>query len=50
MMEDLIMELVTAVGEEDKAGAYEQLERLGIDRKTADEMAGYFYGEVRTCA
>ncbi len=43
MLQDLIMELLTAVDEDDKEKAYQRLERVGIDRKTADEMAAHYY-------
>ncbi len=43
MLQDLIMELLTAVDEDDKEDAYRRLEQVGVDRKTADEMAAHYY-------
>ena len=43
MMLDLIMELVAACDNKDKERAYRKLERVGVDRVTADEMAAEFY-------
>lgn len=43
MLQDLIMELLTAADEGEKKEAYRRLERVGIDRKTADEMAAHYY-------
>lgn len=43
MLLDLIMELLTAVDEDDKEEAYRKLEQVGIDRKTADDMAAHYY-------
>ena len=39
MMGELIMDLLTAGCRQDKERAYRNLERAGIDRKTADMMA-----------
>lgn len=43
MLQDLIMELLTAGDKEEKEKAYQRLERVGIDCKTADELAAHFY-------
>lgn len=43
MLEDLIMELLTAADEDEKKEAYRRLEQVGIDKKTADEMAAHYY-------
>lgn len=43
MLEDLIMELLTAADEDEKKEAYRRLELVGIDKKTADEMAAHYY-------
>lgn len=40
---ELIMELLTAGDEQEKARAYHKLERAGIDRQTADSMAAEYY-------
>ena len=45
MMGELIMALLTAGCRQDKERAYRNLERAGIDRKTADMMAAEFYKE-----
>ena len=47
MLQDLITELLIAVDEDDKEEAYRRLEQVGIDRRTADEMAAHHYKEVR---
>lgn len=43
MLQDLITELLIAVDEDDKEEAYRRLEQIGIDRRTADEMAAHYY-------
>lgn len=43
MLMDLVMELVTATDEKDKERAYRKLERVGVDRITADIMAAEFW-------
>ena len=43
MMMDLVMELLTAADDSDRREAYCRLERIGIDRYTADCMAEEFY-------
>ena len=50
MLQELIMELVTAADEGDRDDAYERMEQMGVDRKTADEMVSYFTEGVRACA
>lgn len=45
MLMDLVMELVTATDEKDKERAYRKLEKVGVDRKTADIMAAEFWKE-----
>lgn len=46
MLMELVMDLVTAVELQDKERAYRRLERMGVDRKTANEMAAEFYKGV----
>lgn len=43
MLQDLIMGLLEAVDEDDRKEAYRRLERMGVDRETADEMAAHYY-------
>ena len=45
MLMDLVMALVEAVDPKDKEKAYRKLERVGVDRITADAMAAEFYEE-----
>lgn len=45
MLMDLVMELVEAVDPKDKEKAYRKLEKVGVDRRTADVMAAEFYKE-----
>ena len=45
MLMDLVMALVEAVDQKDKEKAYRKLEKVGVDRKTADIMAAEFYKE-----
>ncbi len=45
MLQDLIMELVIAVTPKAKERAYRNLERVGVDRITADIMAAEFNNE-----
>ncbi len=47
MLSDLIMELVTATDNHDKERAYRRLERVGVDRISADVMALEFSGETK---
>lgn len=47
MLMDLVMELVEAVDPKDKEKAYRKLERVGVDRTTADVMAAEFYKEEK---
>lgn len=47
MLMDLVMELVEAVDPKDKEKAYRKLEKVGVDRRTADVMAAEFYKEVK---
>lgn len=43
MLEELIMNLLTAGDDRDRERAYRKFERAGIDRKTADGMAAEYY-------
>ena len=43
---DLLMNLIEAVDPKEKERAYKNLERVGVDRITADVMAAEFYKEV----
>ena len=45
MLGDLIMNLLIAVDEKEKERAYRQLEKVGVDRASADAMAAEFYQE-----
>lgn len=45
MLMDLVMELVAATDKKDKERAYRKLEKLGVDRITADVMAAEFWKE-----
>ena len=45
MLMDLVMNLVMAVDKRDRERAYRALERVGVDRRTADVMAAEFYKE-----
>lgn len=45
MLTDLVMELVTAADPKDRERAYRNLEKAGIDRRAADEMAAEFTGK-----
>lgn len=47
MLSDLIMELVTATEKQDKERAYRRLERVGVDRISADAMAREFSREMK---
>ena len=47
MLMDLVMELVEAVDPKDKEKAYSKLEKVGVDRRTADVMAAEFYEEEK---
>ena len=42
MLMDLVMDLVIAVDPKEKERAYKRLERVGVDRATADVMASEF--------
>ena len=42
MLMDLVMELVIAVDPKDREKAYRNLEKVGVDRRTADVMASEF--------
>lgn len=42
MLMDLIMNLVAAACKEDKERAYRALEKVGVDRRSADIMAAEF--------
>ena len=44
MLIDFIMNLLEAVSPEDKEKAYRNLERIGVDRITADVIAAEFCG------
>ena len=43
MLYELIMLLLTAGDAEEKEKAYRKLERVGVDRRTADVMAEEYY-------
>lgn len=45
MLMDLIMDLLEASTKKEKEQAYRRLERVGVDKKTADIMAAEFYKE-----
>lgn len=45
MLMELVMALVEAVDPKDKEKAYRNLEKVGVDRRTADVMAAEFYKE-----
>jgi hypothetical protein len=47
MLMDLVMELVTATDEKDKERAYRKLEKVGVDRITADIMAAEFWKDEK---
>ncbi len=42
MLTEMIMDLVTAADPEDKERMYRRLEKIGVDRRTADIMAAEF--------
>lgn len=43
MLFDLIMDLLTAGDKKEKERAYRRLEKVGVDRMTADVLAAEFY-------
>ena len=43
MLIDLVMDLVAAVEPKEKERAYRRLERVGVDRVSADVMAAEFW-------
>lgn len=45
MLFELIMDLLTAGDAFEKEQAYRRLEKVGVDRRTADVMAAEFYIE-----
>lgn len=45
MLMDLVMELLTATDDKDKERVYRKLEKVGVDRITADIMAAEFWKE-----
>lgn len=45
MLFDLIMDLLTAGDVKEKERAYRRLEKVGVDRVSADVMAAEFYKE-----
>lgn len=45
MLFDLIMDLLTAGDAKEKEKAYRRLEKVGMDRMTADTLAKEFYKE-----
>lgn len=47
MLNEYIMELVTASEAKDRERTYRKLERIGVDRASADEMASYFILEEK---
>lgn len=42
---EMVMDLVTATDPKDRERAYRNLEKVGVDRQTADEMAAEFTGK-----
>lgn len=47
MLEDLIFALLEATTTKEKERAYKRLERVGVDRISADQMAKEFYSEYK---
>jgi len=47
MLMDLVMALVAAGDQKEKERAYRNLEKVGVDRITADVMAAEFYKEEK---
>ena len=47
MLMNLVMALVEAIEPKEKGKAYRNLERVGVDRRTADVMAAEFYEGLR---
>ena len=47
MLMDLVMALVTAGDQKEKERAYRNLEKVGVDRITADVMVAEFYREEK---
>lgn len=47
MLMDLVMELVAATEPKEKEKIYRKLEKVGVDRRTADVMAAEFYKEEK---
>lgn len=47
MLSDLIMNLVTASDPKDKEKAYRMLERVGVDRRSADAIVKECYSTDR---
>lgn len=47
MLGELVMDLLTAADPKDKERAYRRLEKVGVDRRTADLMVAEFYKEPR---
>ena len=45
MLFELIMDLLTAGDAREKEKIYRRLERVGVDRRTADALAAEFYKE-----
>lgn len=45
MLFDLIMDLLTAGDQKEKERAYRRLEKVGVDRASANVMAAEFYKE-----
>lgn len=45
MLMDLVMDLAAATEANEKEKIYRKLERVGVDRRTADVMAAEFYKE-----
>ena len=43
MMQDMIFDLLTAGDKKEKEKVYRRLERIGVDRTAADNMAAEFY-------
>ena len=47
MLMELVMALVEAVDPAEKEKAYRRLEKVGVDRRTADVMGAEFYKEEK---
>ena len=47
MLMELVMELVVSTEAKEKERVYRKLEKVGVDRMTADIMAAEFWKEAR---